>query len=194
MAIAYNRYANSNVPVSYWNLDMKDFKGPIALNNAYEEIIKDLSLSYKNGISVCFAGSHGLGKTSTATNVLKKACQKNYTCLYTVLENIVSALTDAPSEERFLARRELTGVDFLVIDEFDPRVIQTEATADLFGKMLENIFRTRSQNKLPTIFCTNSPNPVESFTGSIKNSIDSLMSQVKVIPVLGKDFRKQQVM
>src|SRR3984957_6474350 len=90
--------------------------------------------------------------------------------------------------------RKLTGVDFLVIDEFDPRVIQTEATADLFGKMLENIFRTRSQNKLPTIFCTNSPNPVESFTGSIKNSIDSLMSQVKVIPVLGKDFRKQQVM
>jgi DNA replication protein DnaC len=194
MAIAYNRYADSNIPVDYWDLDMKNFKGSPDLKATYEKISENFDIAYKNGMSVCFAGGHGAGKTMTATCILKRACQKNYLCLYTTLSDIVNALVDSPTEEKFAARRELMGADFLVIDEFDPRFMQTETTADLFGKMLEHIFRTRSQNKLPTIFCTNSPNPVESFSGSIKHSIDSLMSQVRVIPVLGKDFRKQQVM
>jgi DNA replication protein DnaC len=194
MAIAYNRYADSNIPVDYWDLDMKDFRGSNSLKEVYESMSKDFVTVYKSGVSVCFAGGHGAGKTMTATCILKRACQKNYLCLYTTLSDIVNALIDSPSEEKFLARRELINSDFLVIDEFDPRFMQTETTADLFGKTLEHIFRTRSQNKLPTIFCTNSPNPVESFTGSIKNSIDSLMSSVKIIPVIGKDFRKQRVM
>jgi DNA replication protein DnaC len=170
---------------------MKDFRGPPELKRAYEDITNNLPLAYKQGISVCFAGSHGLGKTLSQTCILKRACQKNYTCLYTTLADIVNALIDSPNEEKFLARRELMLVDFLVIDEFDPRFVQTESAADLFGKMLEHFFRTRSQNKIPTLFCTNSPNPVEAFTGAMKNSIESLMSNVKIIPVMGKDFRKQ---
>ena len=189
--IAYNRYADSNIPINYWNLDMKDFQGPDALKKSYEQISADFSAAYRDGISICFAGSHGVGKTLTATNILKRACLKNYVCLYTSLADIVSALIDSPTEEKFLSRRELMIVDFLVIDEFDSRFMQTETTADLFGKMLEHIFRTRSQNKIPTLFCTNSPNPVESFTGAIKSSIDSLMSQVKIIPVISADFRKK---
>src|ERR1700722_6666116 len=85
MSIAYNRYADSNIPVEYWNFDMKDFQGPAELRKAYENITNDLPLAYKQGISVCFAGAHGLGKTLSQTCILKRACQKNYVCLYTTL-------------------------------------------------------------------------------------------------------------
>lgn len=193
IVIAYNRYAASNIPVEYWDLDMKDFRGSPVLKKEYDDYAGALQPAYQNGSVICFAGTHGVGKTMTTTCLLKKACQRNYVCLYTTLNDIVSALIDSPVEEKFFARQELTKVDFLAIDELDSRFIGTENAADLFGKMLEHIFRTRTQNKMPIIICTNSPNPLEAFTGTIKQSLDSIMSKMKVIPIIDKDFRKEQV-
>lgn len=193
--IAINRYAESNIPIEYWNLKMeKDFQGDPRLLAKYQEYIADLKSSYIGGNSICLAGSHGLGKTMTVTCILKKACQKNFSCLYTTLSDIVNVLTTAPSEDRYLAKKELALVDFLVIDEFDSRFMPSENAADLYARSLESVFRTRSSNKLPTIMCTNSPNVVESFSGPLKASIDSLMKgYLKVFPVLGNDFRKKKV-
>jgi DNA replication protein DnaC len=199
MVIAYNRYAISNIPVEFWNFDMKDFEGPEDLKSIYSDIIDynslkkidNLSKMYKEGVSICLAGTSGVGKTTTASCILKKASQRNYECLYTDMSNIVNALIESPMEEKFYARKELTMVDFLVLDEFDPRFIPI-AAADLFGKILENIMRARFQNKLPTIICTNSPNPVEAFNGSFKQSIESLFYKIKIIPIIGEDFRKKQ--
>ncbi len=129
--------------------------------------------------------------TMTSTSILKKACHKNYACLYTTLSDMVAILTLADSTDKFASRKELMVIDFLIIDEFDPRFMPSENASDLFGRTLESVFRTRSQNKLPTIMCTNSPNVIESFTGPIKQSIESLMKgYVKIIPVIGTDFRK----
>lgn len=191
--IATNRYAESNIPIEYWKLKMeKDFVGDPRLKEKYDTYISDLKSSYINGSSICFAGSHGLGKTMTVTCILKKACQKGYSCLYTTLSDIVAVMTQASGEDKFLARRELVLVDFLVIDEFDPRFMATENAADLYARSLEGVFRARSANKLPTLMCTNSPNVVESFSGQLKASIDSLMKgYLKIFPVLGDDFRKK---
>lgn len=192
---AYNRYFEANIPIEYWDLKMdKDFVGYSGLLTKYNEYVTDLKQSYINGSSVCFAGSHGLGKTMTTTCILKKACQKGYNCLYTTLSDVVNVLTAADSEEKFLARKELIMVDFLVIDEFDSRFIATENAADLYARTLEGIFRTRSQNKLPTLMCTNSPNILETFTGALKQSIGSLMKgYLKMFPVLGEDFRPKLI-
>jgi hypothetical protein len=85
-------------------------------------------------------------------------------------------------------------VDFLAIDEWDQRFMPSENAADLYARSLESIFRARSQNKLPTLMATNSPNPVESFNGALKDSIDSLMSGYMQFFVVspGKDFRKER--
>lgn len=192
--IAINRYAESNIPVEYWTLKMdRDFYGDPRLLEKYNEYINDVKKSYITGSSICFAGSHGLGKTMTVTCILKKAAQKGYSCLYTTLSDIVSVLTaNIGGEEKYLARKELVMVDFLVIDEFDSRFMPSENAADLYARSLESIFRTRSQNKQPTLMCTNSPNVVESFNGPLKASVDSLMKgYLKVFPVLGEDFRKK---
>jgi DNA replication protein DnaC len=193
--IAINRYAESNIPIEYWTLKMeRDFKGDPRLLTKYNEYTADVKDSYITGNSVCFAGGHGLGKTMTITCILKKASQKGFTCLYTTLSDIVSVLTQGAGEDKFLARRELALVDFLAIDEFDPRFMPSENAADLYARSLESVFRTRSQNKLPTLMGTNSPNPIESFSGPLKASIDSLMKgYLKVFSVApGKDFRKER--
>lgn len=192
--IAINRYAESNIPLEYWTLKMdKDFSGDPRLLSKYNEYIADMKNSYITGSSICFAGGHGLGKTMTITAILKKASQKGFTCLYTTLSDIVSVLTQATGEDRFTARRELALVDFLAIDEFDSRFMPSDNAADLYARSLESVFRTRSQNKLPTLMCTNSPNVVESFNGPLKASIDSLMKgYLKVFPVMGEDFRKRK--
>jgi DNA replication protein DnaC len=192
--IAVNRYAESNIPIEYWNLKMeKDFYGDNRLLNKYNEYVLDLKKSYLDGNSICFAGSHGLGKTFTISCILKKASNKGFTCLYTTLSDIVNVLTSASNEDKFLARRELSLVDFLAIDEFDSRFISSDNAADLYARTLENVFRTRSQNKLPTLMCTNSPNIIETFNGPLKASIDSLMKgYLKLFPVFGEDYRKKK--
>ena len=192
--IAINRYAESNIPIEYWSLKMeRDFQGDPRLLAKYNEYVADLKASYISGQSICFAGNHGLGKTMAASCILKKASQKGYCCLYSTLSDIVNVLTQASSEDKFLARRELVLVDFLVIDEFDSRFMPSENAADLYARSLESIFRSRSQNKLPTLMCTNSPNIVETFTGQLKQSIDSLVKgYLKIFPVLGEDFRKKK--
>lgn len=192
--IAINRYAESNIPIEYWTLKMeKDFHGDTRLLTKHNEYVEDLKKSYLEGSSICFAGSHGLGKTFTVCSILKKASSKGFTCLYSTLSDIVNILTCANNEDKFIARRELSLVDFLVIDEFDSRFISSDNAADLYARTLESIFRTRSQNKLPTLMCTNSPNIVESFNGPLKASIDSLMKgYLKVFPVFGEDYRKKK--
>jgi len=188
---ALQRYAASNIPIRYWSLDMnRDFKGNKALLDKYNEIVDDLEGAYSRGICLCFAGSHGVGKTLITTNILKRACEKGYNCLYVTLTDIVETAIASQYSDKNIIRRELLMVDFLVIDEFDPRYMATDSASDLFGRTLENIFRTRSQNCLPVFMCTNSPNVIDSFVGSIKLSIESLMNYVDIVPVVGSDFRK----
>ena len=193
--IALNRYAESNIPLEYWKLKMeKDFVGDARLKQKYDEYVADVKRSYITGSSICLSGNHGVGKTMTVTCILKKASQKGYSCLYTTLSDIVNVLTQGSGEDKFLASRELRLVDFLVIDEFDPRFMASDNAADLYARTLEGVFRARSANKLPTLMCTNSPNVVESFHGPLRASIDSLMKgYTKVFPVLGEDVRKKGV-
>lgn len=190
--IALNRYAESNIPVEYWFIKMeKDFSGDPRLMEKYKEYTEDLKTTYINGTSVCFAGNHGQGKTFTATCILKKACQKNFSCLYSDLSNIVSVLTQYNGHDKFEIRRELGLVDFLVIDEIDNRFFQkSDATNDMFASTLELVLRQRLQNKLPTLMITNSPQIKNSFTALYKSSLESLMSKIEFFVIMpGKDFR-----
>lgn len=190
--LEYSRYHSSNIPIEYWNLNInKDFTGSVLLKSTYDSYVADLSKSFQDGTSICLAGQHGTGKTFTACSILKSASLKDYQCLYTTLSDAVAVLTSAPYEDRFVARKELSMVDFLVIDEFDNRFMASDNAAELYARTLETIFRTRISNKLPTIMCTNSPNVIESFSGALRSSIESLFKgYLQIIPVFGKDHRK----
>lgn len=189
-----NKQFESNIPIEYWSLTMKNFKGFPPLLEKYNDYVKDLKNSYLTGKSICFAGNHGTGKTLTMTSILKIASLKGYTCLYTSLSDVVSVLTSAPNDEKYSARKELLSVDFLALDEFDNRFFSSENAADLFARTLEGIFRTRANNKLPLLMATNSPNALNAFNGPLKESLKSLMSgYMEIFTVLGEDFRGKLV-
>lgn len=170
---------------------MKDFKGDKSLLEKYNSYTENIKNSYLNGTSLCLCGSHGLGKTMMLTNILKLASMKDYSCLYTTLSDVVNVLT-SNVEDKFTARKELLSVDFLVIDEFDPRFMGSDNASDLYARTLESVFRVRSQNKIPTLMATNSPNILNAFSGQLKTSLSSLFSgYLELVPVLGQDFRSK---
>jgi len=188
---ALMRFEDANIPLRYWHLSMeKNFHGDAVLLDLYKKATEDLSKTYDDGLTVCFAGPHGVGKTMTTAAILKNAAVKGYNCLYVTLSDIVAITVSAPADDKYYARKELLNVDFLVIDEFDPRYMPTGTSSDLFGRTMEDVLRRRAENQLPLFMCTNSPNVVESFEGAIKYSIESLMNYAQIIPVLGTDFRK----
>lgn len=129
----------------------------------------------------------------TCTSILKRVLEQNkYTAFYTTLPSMV-AVIKSNYYEQSMARQELVLTDFLVIDEFDPRHMGSDAGADLFGRIFEDIFRVRLQNKLPTLMCTNALGKeamVKMVTGDLKTTLNSLLSPVEMLFVNGKDFRK----
>jgi DNA replication protein DnaC len=192
--LAINRYAESNIPLEYWTLRMeRDFKGDPRLLEKYNNYINDLRKIYSAGTSICLAGNHGCGKSLSGTCILKKAAQKGYSCLYTTLTDVVSALTAGYGEEIKEAKRELSMVDFLFVDEVDQRFFsQSDNAKDLYGRSFETVIRTRLQNKLPTLLATNSPNIKENFISYFKDSLGSLLAKVEIFTVMpGNDFRKE---
>jgi DNA replication protein DnaC len=190
---AFQRYWQSNIPVDYWFRDMNEFKGDKSLVKRYQEIVKDIEKTYTEGVRVCFAGKHGSGKSMVCSCILKRVVEQGkYTALYVNLTDIINVMT-SPNGDRDESRRLLLETDFLVIDEVDQRFMGTENAADLFGRILEPVIRTRIQNRMPVFFCTNSPNVTDSFTGSLKASFSSLMHMVQLHAIMpGKDFRTDE--
>jgi DNA replication protein DnaC len=192
--IAVNRYAESNIPLEYWGLSMeKDFVGDQRLRQKYDTYIIDIKQSYIDGKSICFAGNYGLGKTMTGISILKKACLKGYSCLYTDLSTIVSVLTTSSfGDEKSIVRRELTMVDFLMIDEVDQRYFKaSDAANETFARTLEFVIRARTSNNLPILMATNSPQIKETFANQFKDSLGSIMSKIEMFSIMpGADFRK----
>lgn len=187
-----HRYASANIQVDYWFKEMDKFEGDSSLIKVYNEYSKDIKVAYDKGYNYCFAGSHGLGKTMTASCILKRVVETgNYTALYVNLTDIINVLISSDGDAKASGRKFLLSVDFLVIDEFDSRFMGTENATDLFGRILEPILRSRIQNNLPTIFCTNNTEPDSLFNGALKQSFKSLMKKVKILNILGYDFRRR---
>jgi DNA replication protein DnaC len=134
-------------------------------------------------------GVHGLGKTFGACEILKGAMAKKYTCKYTTMSEIVDMIISKDYE----FKTHLLHSDFLVIDEFDSRYIPTsDRGKDVFGSNLENIIRTRFQNDMPIIFCTNNTNGMqEIFDDTFQQTFKSLFAESNLISISvgGTDLR-----
>lgn len=190
LTTAFTRYYEANIPVDYWWREMDNWSGPSILGKVYLAVTKDIKSSFKKGERAFFAGKHGIGKTMVSCCILKRVVEYNYSALYVNLTDIIHVMLNSTPQIKSEARDILLNVDFLVIDEFDARFMGTENAADLFGRILEPIMRTRIQNRMPLFFCTNSVKVEESFSGPLRASIESLMKVVKLIPVIGgQDMR-----
>jgi DNA replication protein DnaC len=187
-----DKMEESNIPVGYWFLNMKSFSGSPILAKITNSYIEKLRHNYIEGKSICFAGTQGTGKTMSSICILKSALKQNFSAYYTTASDILNQMTDYKSS--YGLRNILRNSDFLVIDELDSRFFTSDSTKELFSGIYENIFRFRSHNGLPTIICTNETDGILNvFFGPGVQSIESLNHQyLKIYPVVGKDFRKNQ--
>lgn len=183
------QYELANIPIFYWNLPMKDFKGDKVFHERINAIIKDIDAFYKKGKSLAFIGNLGVGKTYAACAILKKAIASGYSAHYDTMANIVESLISEGSRD---AKTIYLETDILCLDEFDIRwVYPSEKVEKLFSQKIENILRHRYQNLLPTIVCSNTPKIQDVLGDNSSKIFDSLFTKyVETIIVTGKDFRK----
>jgi DNA replication protein DnaC len=184
-----DKMAEAGIPVDYWYRKMEDFYGDVNFKAAVMHYISHLDVEFSNGITYCFTGERGRGKTMAACCILKEALLPSvgYTAYYTTLSDLI---TNIVGTQRSLLLQ-LKYYDFVVIDEVDQRFFPTQSSMELFGNQLENVLRGRMQNRLPTILCTNSADTRQIFGGEFKKSFDSLGSQfIRVLAASGRDARE----
>lgn len=190
--VRIDRYAISNIPVEYWQLSFKGFFGDQNFKDLIKPKIEDINKVYDDGKSFMFTGGLGTGKTYTACCMLKRAIASGYTGLYTTMADVVANMLSSDiSTAKYYG--ELLGKDFLVIDEFSSHwIFPSDKAEQLFGTSLEYVLRTRFQNQLPTILCTNNEDVDEIFGGFFAKSFKSLRSHhIQLYVIGGKDFRRK---
>jgi len=189
-----DKYSFANIPVEYWNLSFKDFSGDPNFKKRIRPKIEDIDKMYDEGKSFMFAGGLGTGKSYTACCILKRAIVSGYSGLYTTMAGVVAnMLSNDVSTARYYD--ELLSKDFLIIDEFSSHwIFPSEKSEQLFGSSLEYVLRTRFQNQLPTILCSNNEDVDQIFGGFFARSFKSLRSHhIELYIIGGKDFRRKNV-
>ena len=101
------KYAASNIPVTYWLLAFKNFSGDNRFFSCIKNIIENIDKFYESGKSCMFTGGLGTGKTFGATSILKKASTSGYDSLYVTMADVVSSII-SPSVDSYSYTLELT--------------------------------------------------------------------------------------
>ena len=185
------KYYKSKIPVEYWGHSFKNFRGDSMFKESLRPYIEDIFKMYDDGNSLMFVGSLGTGKSYMACCFVKMAIAKDFSAKYTNMADIVN-ITLSSSVDSFEYIKSLASVDFLAIDEFDSRwIFPSEKSEQIFGSSLEYILRTRFQNHLPTILCSNTEDIDKVLSGYFSKAFSSLREKyLKVFYVSGKDYRK----
>lgn len=187
-----DKYANAGIPVEYWGKSFKNFAGDQNFKKIIADKISNIDKTYDDGKSLMFIGSLGTGKSYSASCILKKAVVSGYTGLYVTMADVVANILSSQVDTSKYYKN-LVGSDFLVIDEFSSHwIFPSEKSEQIFGSSLEYVLRTRFQNQLPTILCSNDSDVDEIFGGFFAKSFRSLRSRhVELYVVGGKDFRRR---
>jgi DNA replication protein DnaC len=185
-----DKMAEAEIPVDYWYRDISKFYGDNRFKQQIEEYIENIEEKYFKGHLLCLQGPHGTGKTMMAGNILKRALLRGFSAYYSTLTDMVAQIM---SQEAYKFRGYIRNVDFLVLDEVDQRFFPSAGSRELYGFHFENVLRTRLQNRMPTIMCTNSEDLGAIFGEELEESFASLRSQFgNVVASRGLDARKNK--
>ena len=150
------KYYSAGIPMEYWDYSFKNFRGSPVLKNKFSKYLGDIDETYDNGSSIFLAGTMGTGKTYASCCLLKLAIVKGYRCKYVNMIDIITNIISNNDINTGEYLSTLINVDFLVVDEMDSRwIFPSEKTEQIFGSYMEHILRSRFQNKMPTVLCSN---------------------------------------
>ncbi len=180
------------IPRNFWDSKPENIKPEKSEHKkfifSYLENIREM---YEENIGLGLWGNNGSGKTSIMSMVLMEARRWGYTCLFVRAEQL--RLADINRIE-FVPNLRLTEhacrVDFLGIDDIGK---EYRADSGYSSNFLHNLFRERSDNRLPTIFTTNFCVTDESFSNLYHGSfIEILRECCQPICISGYDYRQEK--
>lgn len=192
----YLKMARAGVPVKFYEAELDQFDKCLPAKKKIQTYIKKIDQAFEKGIGLYCCGSQGLGKSFCEAIIAKGALRKGYSVLFTTLSEIINQFGDGfyDKEQRETYRREVLEVDFLIVDDIDKTLMNTEKSISYIAAAFDQLFRTRSNELLPTIFSSNKTKEdfFKNSPGTFGVSAVSLLAE-HLIEVLftGKDRRPE---
>jgi len=151
----YEKYAEANIPILYWKLGLKDLD-PNGVGVAeVKKYCSKLDEAYEDGQGLFIFGKNGNGKTLSACAIGKVAIRQGRSVRFTFLGEIITSFMNTMynAEARNKLQDDILNVDFLIIDDIDKAYLSEEGK--YVNSIVDTLFRTRTQNCLPTIITAN---------------------------------------
>lgn len=193
----YIKMAMANIPSKYWDYELKDLdQANEAVKVKLEKYCSKLDEVLEKGVGLFLVGANGVGKTLSASLIIKEALKHHYTARFTSLPEILSLSSDGHynAKARMLYQQELIDVDFLAIDDITKTYKNTEKqTSTYIDIQFDHLFRTRANYNLPTILTSNHTreDALKSADEVLSSSLLSLFAEhLRDITFLGNDRRK----
>ena len=192
----YLKMARAGVPPKFYEAELDQFNRCPPARKKIEPYVNKLDVFYEKGVGLYCYGSQGIGKSFCEAIIAKAALRKGYSVLYTTLSEIINQFGDGfyDKDIRDAYRREVLQVDFLIVDDIDKTLMNTEKSVSFISAAFDQLFRTRSNELLPTLFSANKSREefFKNSTGTFGASALSLLAEHLVdVMFMGKDRRPQ---
>ncbi len=173
----------AKIPNEYWNLELAELT--ITPNLVLAEVgkyFKYFRSACENGLSFCFLGVNGIGKTSLLAEVGKKAVLEGLSTVYLTSQDYINLkmLNDYEAVERVEEKS-----DVVLLDELDKPY--RKKGSDYVITQMENFFRkTLPRNRMVHLASNWSKEMIKKHLGE---SVYSIMNRkMRFLTLLGEDL------
>ena len=176
----------ARIPERYWQCTIDQIPSECSFLLKVKNYLDNLHTYLADGTGLYLWGDYGRGKTSTAAVIGKAAISRGGRVLFVSGEQLKDVLINKPVfDEQETIDKRLYNVDLLIFD--DP---ERGAQGEWSQKAVEEVIRTRMDNKLATIISTNiAPKKVSTTFG--EGLLTTLQRGCALINVDGPDWSTQ---
>ncbi len=159
----------------------------IAMANDY---LENADYYIGQGVGLHFHGDRGTGKTLLATVLLKQMLNEGVDGHFIAFDQMVrmymSSWKDEKKREWFEAM--VRNSPLLVVDDIGK---EYKGLVKVSSTMIDNVFRTRVNNALPTIITTNLT--LDELRESYGSSLETIAGQARYASFTGKSYRESEL-
>lgn len=157
-ALSPNVLRRANIGEDYWDASLDFIPDRFPYKDEVEGYINFMHEWDRIGMGMMLSGPYGTGKTAIGCIVLREALMRRASCYAIRCSTMVNRLWDKKQtilKNGAPLRVALENVHYLFIDDFEifgSRPGETRSNKDL---EVEEIIKSRTENRLPTIIATN---------------------------------------
>ena len=190
--VMFKYFLNAGIGKQGQIINMRDATGvDIEAIEMVANYVENAHYFINRGMGLLFHGNKGNGKTMLAVILMKQLLANSgvdgyFTTFNNFLDNFAAGWRDDVNRRWFEKR--VRNVPFLVVDDMGK---EHQGRTDMAAAAVDTVFRSRTQNLLPTIITTNLS--LHDFERSYSSGVMSLLSETSLThEFTGEDWRKNQ--